>query len=101
MYKRILEIENMLDEGNFLLGARQTGKSTLLQERFPDAICYDLLKSDLRKRFKKNPELLREILEGKPTGTLVIIDEVTKVLLLRRGCGKLSHGTQLIEKRHG
>ena len=51
MYKRVLEIENMLDEGNFLLGARQTGKSTLLQERFPDAICYDLLKSDLRKRF--------------------------------------------------
>lgn len=79
MYKRILEIENMLDEGNFLLGARQTGKSTLLQERFPDSICYDLLKSDLRKRFKKNPELLREILEGKPAGTLVIIDEVTKV----------------------
>ncbi|MCQ2161533.1 MAG: DUF4143 domain-containing protein [Bacteroidales bacterium] len=79
MYKRILEIENMLDEGNFLLGARQTGKSTLLQERFPDSICYDLLKSDLRKRFKKNPELLREILEGKPSGTLVIIDEVTKV----------------------
>ena len=79
MYKRILGIENMLDEGNFLLGARQTGKSTLLQERFPDAICYDLLKSDLRKRFKKNPELLREILEGKPAGTLVIIDEVTKV----------------------
>lgn len=79
MYKRILDIENRLDEGNFLLGARQTGKSTLLQERFPDAPYYDLLKSDLRKRLKKNPELLRESLEGKPVGTLVIIDEVTKV----------------------
>lgn len=34
MYKRIFDIENKLDEGMFLFGARQTGKSTLLKERF-------------------------------------------------------------------
>ena len=28
MYKRIFDIENKLDEGMFLFGARQTGKST-------------------------------------------------------------------------
>lgn len=34
MYKRVFDIENKLDEGMFLFGARQTGKSTLLKERF-------------------------------------------------------------------
>ena len=31
MYKRIFDIENRLDEGMFLFGARQVGKSTLLR----------------------------------------------------------------------
>ena len=38
MYTRIFDIESKLDEGMFLLGARQTGKSTLLKERFKGAI---------------------------------------------------------------
>lgn len=79
MYKRIIDIQNRLDDANFLLGARQTGKSTLLKELFPDTIYYDLLNTDIRKRFQKNPELLREILQNKPAGTLVIIDEIPKV----------------------
>ena len=29
MYKRMFDIESKLDEGMFLFGARQTGKSTL------------------------------------------------------------------------
>ena len=36
MYKRIIDIQNRLDDANFLLGARQTGKSTLLKELFPN-----------------------------------------------------------------
>lgn len=79
MYKRILDIESRLDDANFLLGARQTGKSTLLKELFPNTIYYDLLNTDIRKRFQKNPELLREILQNKPEGTLAIIDEISKV----------------------
>lgn len=79
MYKRILNIESRLDDANFLLGARQTGKSTLLKELFPNTIYYDLLNTDIRKRFQKNPELLREILQNKPEGTLAIIDEISKV----------------------
>ena len=51
MYKRIFDIENKLDEGMFLFGARQTGKSTLLKERFKDAIYYDLLIPNVRKAF--------------------------------------------------
>ena len=79
MYKRVIDIKNRLDDANFLLGARQTGKSTLLKELFPGTVYYDLLNTDIRKRFQKNPELLREMLQNKPEGTLVIIDEIPKV----------------------
>ena len=63
----------------FLFGARQVGKSTLLKERFPDATFYDLLKSDLRRRLKRNPEAFREALSSQPEGTLVIVDEIQKI----------------------
>ena len=79
MYNRIFDIKNRLDEGMFLFGARQVGKSTLLHERFPDAVYYDLLIDTVRKAFKRNPDTLREALMAKPAGTLVIIDEIQKV----------------------
>ena len=79
MYKRIFEIENKLDEGMFLFGARQTGKSTLLKERFKGAIYYDLLNPSVRRAFKMNPNSLWEALQDKPAETLVIVDEIQKV----------------------
>ena len=79
MYKRVFDIEGKLDEGMFLFGARQTGKSTLLKERFKRSIYYDLLDPDVRKAFKRNPNSLKEALWDKPAGTLVIVDEIQKV----------------------
>ena len=79
MYKRIFDIANKLDEGMFLFGARQTGKSTLLKERFKGAIYYDLLNPSVRRAFKMNPNSLWEALQDKPEGTLVIVDEIQKV----------------------
>ena len=79
MYHRIFDIENRLDEGMFLFGGRQTGKSTLLKERFPKAVYIDLLKSDLRNRFKQHPEEFRESLLRYPPETLVIVDEIQKI----------------------
>lgn len=79
MYKRLFDIEKQLDEAMFLFGARQVGKSTLLQERFEDAVYYDLLLPNIRKSFKRNPELFKEALSSKPAGTLVIVDEIQKV----------------------
>jgi uncharacterized protein len=79
MYQRIFDIENQLDEAMFLFGARQVGKSTLLQERFKDAVYYDLLIPSVRRSFKRNPDLFREALSSKPAGTLVIVDEIQKV----------------------
>ena len=79
MYHRIFDIENRLDEVMFLFGGRQTGKSTLLKERFPKAVYIDLLKSDVRNRFKQHPEEFRESLLRYPPETLVIVDEIQKV----------------------
>ena len=79
MYKRLFDVKSKLDEGMFLFGARQTGKSTLLKERFKGEIYYDLLDPELRKFFKRNPNALKDALWEKPAGTLVIIDEIQKV----------------------
>ena len=79
MYKRLFDIEDQLDEAMFLFGGRQVGKSTLLKERFPGVIYYDLLKSDLRRSLRRNPELFRKALMNEPEGTLVVVDEIQKV----------------------
>ena len=69
MYHRIFDIENRLDEAMFLFGGRQVGKSTLLKERFPNAVYIDLLNSELRNRFQQHPEELRESLLRYPEST--------------------------------
>lgn len=63
----------------FLFGARQVGKSTLLRERFPDAVYFDLLNSELRNRLRQHPEQFRESLAPYQEGTLVVVDEIQKV----------------------
>ncbi len=79
MYYRIFDIENRLDEGMFLFGGRQVGKSTLLRERFPKAIYVDLLDPDIRKRFKRRAMDFYEMLVKYPPQTLVIVDEIQKL----------------------
>lgn len=65
----------------FLWGARQTGKTTYLHERYPGARFYDLLDTSLSAELSVRPKLLREeVLAEQPE--LVIIDEVQHVPLL-------------------
>ena len=78
-YKRILSYDDAVNDSLFLWGARQVGKSTLVKNLFPDAILYDLLKSDEYERLARRPALLREELEKKGEGTIVIVDEIQKV----------------------
>jgi len=62
----------------FLWGPRQTGKTTLLRERYPEARGYDLLDTELSAELSVRPRLLREqVLAEEPS--LVIIDEVQQV----------------------
>ena len=79
MIKRILNINKDLEDSIFLFGARQTGKSTFLREKFPNSIYIDLLDTSMASRFKRTPSLLYDSLIDKPQGTLIIIDEIPEV----------------------
>lgn len=54
-------------------------KSTLLHERFADAVWVDLLKNDEYLRYTSEPNLLREELISHDANRFVFIDEVQKV----------------------
>ena len=62
----------------FLWGARQTGKTTLLRQQFPDARFYDLLDTDLSADLSVRPKRLREEVLAESPRT-VVIDEVQGV----------------------
>ena len=79
MIERILKINNELDGSIFLFGARQTGKSTILRQQFPQSIYIDLLDTEIKGRLSRRPALLYEMLHDKPENTLVIIDEIPEI----------------------
>ena len=62
----------------FLFGPRGTGKSTWLKQKFKKALTIDLLDSLQYRRLKAFPERLRELVEGNPGKSEIIIDEVQK-----------------------
>ncbi|MCR9191472.1 MAG: DUF4143 domain-containing protein [Gammaproteobacteria bacterium] len=78
---RLLTMDLPQGQSAFLWGARQTGKSTYLAQHFPNAISYDLLKTDELARLLAAPHHLREELLSLSEQELahpVIIDEVQK-----------------------
>ncbi|MDX2054916.1 MAG: AAA family ATPase [Polyangiaceae bacterium] len=78
MYQRFLDLSGPLRQRSvFLFGARQTGKSTLLRERFPEARLVDLLAADTFRELSATPEALRQSLTARDT--LVVIDEVQRL----------------------
>lgn len=80
--QRILDIELPPGKSAFLWGARRVGKTTYLRHRFPDALWYDLLQTDLALELTTRPELLREqtlALAQPESDRVVILDEVQKV----------------------
>ncbi len=79
MYTRKLSLEDEHNDSVFLWGARQVGKTTLLEQLYPEARYYDLLQAKEFERFLRRPSLLSEELESMKEGDLVIIDEIQKV----------------------
>lgn len=79
MYLRKQVFKEGENESLFLWGARQTGKSTLLQLRFQEHKYIDLLLSDVFERYRRTPSLLREELLAYEGKYPVIIDEVQKI----------------------
>lgn len=66
-------------ESIFLLGPRGTGKSTLIKERFPEALYIDLLSPEAFRNYLAYPERLREVIYAHRDKKTVIIDEIQKV----------------------
>ena len=79
MYNRYLDIDFGDNCSVFLFGARQTGKSTYLRTRFPEAMYIDLLDTNLSSRYRRKPGLLYSQLAGNTEKPLVIIDEIAEV----------------------
>ncbi len=77
----------------FLFGARGTGKSTWLRERFPRAATYDLLDTGEALRLAKEPSVFYRELSTLPAGAWVVVDEVQKAPAL------LDEAHRLIETR--
>ena len=81
-YERILSLGLPEGQSAFLWGPRKTGKSTLLRQRFPDAVRFDLLDTRLLLEFTRSPWALAEridALDGTTLTSPIIVDEVQKV----------------------
>jgi len=79
MFVRELRLPAAGTETFFLWGPRQTGKTTLLRQAYPDAFWVDLLQAEQYRRYLQNPELLRQELGEQPAVRQVVVDEVQKV----------------------
>ncbi len=81
-FKRYLTFHLPDQQSAFLWGARKTGKSTFLKEKFPTAVYIDLLRADVYQGYLRKPEKLREEFRGFTDPLTIIIDEVQKVPIL-------------------
>jgi predicted AAA+ superfamily ATPase len=86
-FQRLLKLDASAQTSCFLWGPRQTGKSTLLKDLFPEAKYYDLLLSEVYSRLLSSPSLIRQECEalgltGETQTLPIIIDEVQKLPLL-------------------
>jgi hypothetical protein len=66
MFRRTLHLPAAGTETFFLWGPRQTGKTTLLRQTYPDAFWIDLLKAEEYRHYLQNPERLRGQLTIRP-----------------------------------
>ncbi len=64
MYERQVDLRPFAQHRSlFLLGPRQTGKSTLLKNAFPEALYIDLLDDEAFRRFAAAPKSLRHAVQ--------------------------------------
>ncbi len=99
MIERKYQLAKEIEDGSiFLFGARQTGKSTILEQQFKNAVFFDLLDGDLKRRFRERPALLYEMLQDKPADTVVVIDEIPEVPELLNEVHRLiqKHGLRFV-----
>lgn len=83
MYIRNIPIGKQVEESFFLWGPRQTGKTTLIEERFKGSFYIDLLDSAIFMKYQLNPSLLYEeinalLADARKRILWCVIDEVQK-----------------------
>lgn len=83
------------DRSFFLFGPRGTGKSTWIQNSYPDALYIDLLSPVLLQSYLAQPERLAALIKDYPEKSTVIIDEI------QRAPSLLSLIHREIEKKQG
>ncbi len=91
MYPRIF---NPPQSSYFLLGARGTGKSTLLKQLYPKATHINLLDESLYQSYLADIGLFYQELSGLKKGTTVVVDEIQRLPAL------LNEVHRLIEENH-
>lgn len=75
---RAIQIEKQLRRTSvLLLGARRTGKTTLIRHEVKPDRVYDLLESDTFQRLAARPSVIRESM--RPSDKLIAIDEIQKL----------------------
>jgi predicted AAA+ superfamily ATPase len=79
-----------------LLGPRGTGKTTWLRHLLPDALWFDLLRTQTVLALSRQPEAFRQQVEAQPRGRWVVIDEVQRMPSLLREVHAL-----MTERGHG
>lgn len=83
MYQRIVNLTSILERKSlFLLGPRQTGKSTYLRQTFPEALYINLLSKTVYEDYLLKPNSLASDIElhfRKKSSPLIIIDEIQKL----------------------
>lgn len=76
MYTRRLRLP---DRSFFLFGPRGTGKTTWLRHLLPDALWFDLLRTQVFLDLSQRPETFRQQVEALPRGRWVVVDDVQRV----------------------
>ncbi len=76
MYARQLSLP---DRSFFLFGPRGTGKTTWLRQMLPDALWFDLLRTQVFLEMSQRPDAFRQQVEALPRGRWVVVDEVQRV----------------------
>lgn len=76
MYTRHLKLP---DRSFFLFGPRGTGKTTWLRHVLPEALWFDLLRTQLFLDLSQRPDAFRQQVEALPRNHWVVVDEVQRV----------------------
>ncbi len=76
MYARRFSVP---DHSFFLFGPRGTGKTTWLKHLLPDALWFDLLRTQTILDLSREPSAFRQRIEARPLGSWIVVDEVQRM----------------------